>query len=164
MLKLYRPQAAERIIARLAPQIAAIEARYALPAPCLKAVLYQEITNIDLFDVLVDLLVRRNQRRGVSGPGRLKKSDSSTGYAQIFGFVAINAVNFAVDRGLTSYAALYKGVGYLPICKTCVDAMYTDFLTQCDSPKDAVRQMCRKLDLYWNEDVFETVQKKNTSR
>lgn len=64
----------------------------------------------------------------------------------------------------TSYAALYKGVGYLPICKTCVDAMYTDFLTQCDSPKDAVRQMCRKLDLYWNEDVFETVQKKNTSR
>ena len=106
MLKLYRPKAAERIIARLAPQIAALEARYTLPAPCLKAILYQEITNIDLFDVLVDLLVRRNQRRGVSGPGLLKKSDSSTGYAQIFGFVAINAVNFAADRGLTSYAAL----------------------------------------------------------
>ena len=63
-----------------------------------------------------------------------------------------------------SYAALYKGVGYLPICKSCVDDMYNDYLTQCDNPKDAVRQMCRKLDLYWNEDVFDTVQKKNTDR
>ena len=63
-----------------------------------------------------------------------------------------------------SFAALYKGVGYLPVCKSCVDAMYNDYLAQCDNPKDAVRQMCRKLDLYWNEDVFDTVQKKNTNR
>ena len=106
MLKLYSPKAAERIIARCAPRIDDISSRFALPAACLKAILYQEITNIDLFDLLVDRLVRRNQRRGVSGPGRLRKTDSSTGYAQIFAYVAINAVNFAADRGLTDYAAL----------------------------------------------------------
>lgn len=106
MLKLYSPKAAERIIARYAPQIDEISSRFALPAACLKAILYQEITGIDLFDVLMDLLVQRNQRRGVSGAGRLQRTDSSTGYAQIFGFVAINAVNFAADRGLASYAAL----------------------------------------------------------
>ena len=106
MLKLYSPKAAERIIARYAPQIDDISSRFALPAACLKAILYQEITGIDLFDPLVDLLVQRNQRRGVSGPGRLRKTDSSTGYAQIFAFVAINAVNFALDRGLTDCAAL----------------------------------------------------------
>ena len=32
--------------------------------------------------------------------------NSSSGYAQIFAFVAINAVNFAVERGLTTYATL----------------------------------------------------------
>ena len=106
MLKLFSPKAAERIIARYAPQIDEISSRFALPAACLKAILYQEITGIDLFDVLMDLLVQRNQRRGVSGAGRLQRADSSTGYAQIFGFVAINAVNFAADRGLAHYAAL----------------------------------------------------------
>ncbi len=106
MLKLFNPKAAERIIARYAPQINEISSRFALPAACIKAILYQEITGIDLFDILVDLLVQRNQRRGIFGPGRLQKTDSSTGYAQIFGFVAINALNFAADRGLASYAAL----------------------------------------------------------
>lgn len=106
MLKLYSPKAAEGIIARYAPQIDEISSRYALPAACLKAILFQEITGIDLFDMLMDLLVQRNQRRGVSGAGRLQRADSSTGYAQIFGFVAINAVNFAADSGLASYDAL----------------------------------------------------------
>lgn len=63
-----------------------------------------------------------------------------------------------------SYSALYKGTGYLPICKNCVDSLYNDYLVQCDNPKDAVRQMCRKLDMYWNEDIFESVQRKNTNR
>lgn len=34
------------------------------------------------------------------------KLDSSTGYAQIFAFDAINAVNFAVERGLSTYETL----------------------------------------------------------
>ena len=41
--------------------------------------------------------------------------------------------------------------------------MYNGYLSQCNSAKDAVRQMCRKLDLYWNERVFEVVERKSTT-
>lgn len=63
-----------------------------------------------------------------------------------------------------SYAALYKGTGYLPYCKSCVDAMYNDYVSQCGEAKGAVRQMCRKLDLFWNETAFDSVEKKATTR
>lgn len=66
--------------------------------------------------------------------------------------------NFPVNYGL-----LYKGIGYVTICKECIDAMYNGYLAQCNSSKDAVRQMCRKLDLYWSDKVFEIVQRKSTT-
>ena len=116
MLKLYSEKAAERIIRRLSPRIGEISARYALPAPVVKAVLFREITGIDLFDPLADLLVRCNWLRvrlmrklGLptrQGSGLLHKLDSSTGYAQIFASVGIDAVNFALDRGLCTPEAL----------------------------------------------------------
>lgn len=49
------------------------------------------------------------------------------------------------------------------MCKDCIDAMYNGYLSQCNDAKDAVRQMCRKLDLYWNDRVFEVVERKNTT-
>lgn len=61
----------------------------------IRAILYREMTEIDLVDVLADAAVYLS-------PGLLKK-DSSTGYAQIYGFVGLNALNLAVDRGLTTY-------------------------------------------------------------
>ncbi len=103
MLRLYGPKAAERIVERCAPTIEAVSTRYALPAAFIRALLYTELVRIDVLDLAADLLVRLNRCR----PGGLfGKRDSSTGCGQIFGFVAINAANFAVDRGLTSYAAL----------------------------------------------------------
>lgn len=63
-----------------------------------------------------------------------------------------------------SYAAIYKGTGYLPICKACVDTMYNEYLAQCNDPEKAVRQMCRKLDLFWNVTLYERVAKKATTR
>ena len=63
-----------------------------------------------------------------------------------------------------SYAALYKGVGYLPYCRNCIDTMYNEYLSSCGDAKMAVRQMCRKLDLYWNASVFDSVEKKATTR
>lgn len=63
-----------------------------------------------------------------------------------------------------SYAAMYKGSGYIPICKECIDAMYQNYLGQCNKSEFAVRQMCRKLDLYWNKDIFDYVSKKSSSR
>ena len=63
-----------------------------------------------------------------------------------------------------SYAACHKGLGYLPICCDCIDSLYNTYLAQCNNTKDAVRQMCRKLDLYWNESAYESVEKKSTTR
>lgn len=63
-----------------------------------------------------------------------------------------------------SYATMHKGVGYMPVCKECIEVMYKSYLAQCNNTKDAVRQMCRKLDLYWNDTIFENVQKKSTTR
>lgn len=64
----------------------------------------------------------------------------------------------------TSYAALHKGIRFLPICKDCVDVLYSGYLSTCKNPEMAVRQMCRKLDLYWNKKIYDAVEKKNTQR
>ena len=97
MLKLIGKQRAERILEKYAPWLRNVSNKYAVPVPVIKAVLYQEMTDIDILDAAADLVV---------WTGLFPKKDSSTGYAQIFGYVAVNAVNFAVDRGLTDYAAL----------------------------------------------------------
>lgn len=62
-----------------------------------------------------------------------------------------------------SYAALHKGIGYIPVCKTCIDDMYNKYLAQTDDTASVVRQVCRKLDLYWNKALFEDVERKNTT-
>lgn len=54
----------------------------------------------------------------------------------------------------SSKAALHKGISYIPVCRNCVDQMYEQYLATCDDPKLAVRQMCRKLDLFWDEPTF----------
>lgn len=59
---------------------------------------------------------------------------------------------------------LYKGVGYLSTCKRCVDYLYDNYLAECGSARDAVRQVCRKLDLYWDESAYKSIEKSNTAR
>ena len=63
-----------------------------------------------------------------------------------------------------SYAVLHKGIGYMPFCKDCVDKMYNDYLIECGSSKEACRQVCRKLDLYWNDAIFAAADKRSTAR
>lgn len=63
-----------------------------------------------------------------------------------------------------SYAVQHKGLGHAPVCKTCIDEMYDGYLAQCNDPKLAVRQMCRKLDLYWDDRVYDIVLKKATTK
>lgn len=64
----------------------------------------------------------------------------------------------------TSYSYLYKGTGYMPYCRSCVDDMYDSYLLACKDEKMATRQMCRKLDLYWNEDVFKYASLRSSNR
>lgn len=56
-----------------------------------------------------------------------------------------------------SHAMQYKGIGYLTICKGCADSLFGKYLDQCGNTQDALRQMCRKLDLFWSEQLFDSV-------
>lgn len=58
--------------------------------------------------------------------------------------------------------ALYKGTGYLSVCKKCVDVMYGAYLQQSEDIKNAVRQMCRALNIYWSDKIFTSVAQKAT--
>ena len=103
MLKLYSPKVAEKVLRRYDGTIREVSARYSLPAAFIDALLYTELVRIDILDPLADFVVRVNHRCGTS---LLDKKDSSTGFGQIFGFVAINSANFAVEHGLADYASL----------------------------------------------------------
>ena len=112
MLKLYTEAASRRIIKRCAPLIRASSVKYGVPEGWIRAILFRELTEIDLLDLAADFAVRfyyfryRLFRRLPSGSGFFGKKDSSTGYSQIFAFVAIDAANFALDRGITDYAGM----------------------------------------------------------
>lgn len=67
--------------------------------------------------------------------------------------------NFPVN-----YGPLYKGNNYVPYCRACVDELYETYLAESKSALMAVRQVCRKLDIYWNQGVFANVERKNSSR
>lgn len=62
-----------------------------------------------------------------------------------------------------NYGQLYKGIGYLTVCKECVDSLYNSYLSQCHDPRLSVRQTCRKLDIFWSDKVYELADSKNTS-
>ena len=117
MFRLYSPAKAEKIVSRHAPELREMSRQYGIPAAYIMAVLRKEIAEIDIFDPLADLAVRfywlrYTLRRGLKRLGLVRraepllrrgpfgKHDSSTGFGQIFAFVGINAINFALDRGL----------------------------------------------------------------
>lgn len=75
-----------------------------------------------------------------------------TAYSRRKGFFAV------------SYAVQHKGLGYIPVCKTCIESMYNAYLAQCSDARMATRQLCRKLDLFWSDSVFEAVEKRTTPR
>ena len=91
MIRLYTPQRVLALIRELSPFIGKISAEYGVPGECVKAVLYREMKEIDLLDAAADAAVRF---------GWFGKTDCSTGYAQIFSYVAIRALDFAEKRGI----------------------------------------------------------------
>ena len=97
MAQLISQQKAAKILEKYDGHIRSVAERYGVPEAVIKAILFQEMTMVDAMDPLADIAV-------LLGP-RFKR-DSSTGYAQIFGYVGVNAINFAVDRGLATYESL----------------------------------------------------------
>lgn len=59
-----------------------------------------------------------------------------------------------------SYSALHRGTGYVPICKRCIEDIYSKYFKECDSENLAVRQTCRALDIYWSKEIFDSVSAK----
>ncbi len=93
----YSIKRTEHIITKLTPKIETVAQKYGMPAAAIQAVLRKEMPQINWIDFAADLAV---------ACGGILKQDSSTGYMQIFGWVGLNAVNFAVDEGLATYESL----------------------------------------------------------
>lgn len=94
---LISPRRAMRILGRYDGWVSSVARRYGVPAAAVKAILYQEMTMIDLMDLVADFVVWTNL---------FHKKDSSTGYAQVFGYVGLNAANYAIDHDLATYESL----------------------------------------------------------
>lgn len=97
MIRLFSDKKARELIEREGDWIATVSERYGVPCAVIQAMLFQEMTMSDALDPFADF---------VAWLGVFPKKDSSTGFAQIFGYVGLNAVNFAIDRGLATYESL----------------------------------------------------------
>ena len=90
-MRIYSEKKILRILGKYRAYIRSLSKRYGVPASVITAILYKEMTEIDLMDVLADLAVFS---------GLFSKKDSSTGYGQIFGAVALRAALEAKEEGL----------------------------------------------------------------
>ncbi len=68
------------------------------------------------------------------------------------------------DSFPVSHAFLHKGTGYLPYCRECVANLFQSYFEETNDPRLATRQMCRKLDLYWNDTLYEAAIKQSSAR
>lgn len=58
-----------------------------------------------------------------------------------------------------SHSPMYRKAGYLPWCNDCIEEMYDEYREILSSDKAAMRRMCMKLDLYWDEAIYDMVDK-----
>ena len=115
LFHLYSQDSARKIIDQNSALIDSICNSYHLPSAYLNAILRMELPELNLFDKLADALVAFNWvryklfgtfdlERHTRNP--LKKFDSSTGYAQIFAQVAINAILFAQSQDIPVFLGI----------------------------------------------------------
>lgn len=53
--------------------------------------------------------------------------------------------------------------GYLPVCRHCIDEMYQHYKACLQDEKAAIRRICLKFDIYWNEKIYEMLNKTSTT-
>lgn len=58
-----------------------------------------------------------------------------------------------------SHSPMYRGSGFLPICSECVDDMFNYYRQKLGDDRAAMKRMCLKLDLYWNDKIYDMVEK-----
>ena len=57
------------------------------------------------------------------------------------------------------HSHMYRGTGYLPICSECVDDLYETYKNTLGNDREAMRRICMKLDLYWNDSIYAMVER-----
>lgn len=63
-----------------------------------------------------------------------------------------------------SQSPLYKGNnGYISTCRNCVDELFDHYKQCIGDEKEALKRICMKFDIYWNEEIYEMLSKANTS-
>lgn len=62
------------------------------------------------------------------------------------------------------YSYLSKGIGYLPYCSDCCKNMFDSYYAECGDERNAMHQLCRKLDLYWSDELYEKAANKTGIR
>lgn len=63
-----------------------------------------------------------------------------------------------------SFSELHKGIGTVHICRACLDDLFNKYFAQCEDTAAAARQVCRKLDLYWNMSIYNSAVKTSATR
>ena len=64
-----------------------------------------------------------------------------------------------------SHSPLYRGgSNHLPWCTGCIDEMYASYVDKLNSPREAMRRVCMKLDLYWHPSLYDMVANANGSK
>lgn len=64
----------------------------------------------------------------------------------------------------TSQSPIYReNNGYLPVCRHCIEEMYEHYKDVLGDEKSAIRRVCLKFDIYWNEKIYDMLKKNNTS-
>lgn len=53
--------------------------------------------------------------------------------------------------------------GYLPICRHCVEEMYQHYKLVLGDEKAAIRRICMKFDIYWNDKIYNMLNKTSTT-
>lgn len=68
---------------------------------------------------------------------------------------------FSRQKGFfpVSHSPMYRGSGYLPICNECIERMYEDYRRKFQDDREALKRICMKMDLYWNDTIYKMVEK-----
>lgn len=52
--------------------------------------------------------------------------------------------------------------GFLPVCKHCVEDLYLHYRSILKDDRQAIRRVCMKFDVYWSEELYNVMLKKDT--
>ena len=56
---------------------------------------------------------------------------------------------------IASEVSMFKGIGYIPICKKCLFEMANSYYDKYKDMKLSIYYMCRKIDIAFNSNIFE---------